>query len=866
MRTISVIFGLSILFLSPAGAEETAALPKVEFAAKPAVEKAGDAVKISFAASAPTDCEVAVLDGAGNVVRHLAAGLLGGKTPPPAPLEEGLAQSIEWDGKDDFGKLVDAAACTIRVRLGTSARLGKVLFSEPGIAFSPRAATVGPDGLVYVLEELGQAKTTFLLEAYTQEGKYVRTVMPYPADLPPERLAGLPRAKLPDGRWLPAVHQGAFRDLYPESTGMRPQRMPITSKGWILLVNSVRTHNAGARQAQRVLVVDPAGGTPRESYLGPLTSADKFPYGLCWLALSPDEKWIYTSGHLKDGSYDDGFKTPPQQVVCRVGWDDKEQPTPFIGELYKAGNDEAHLDAPRGIDTDAEGRIYVCDWGNDRVAVFDAGGKWVGKIDVEAPDQVAVERKSGAVYVLTATSGKKPEVSKLVKFPGIGKPTAAEVDVGFPYCTLSLNATDKGVDLWLARTFGESPQKKRGVEKVEDRDGKLSAPVEVIRHRGLPDVYQIGASPVSDDVFVHSYSEHLFARVDGASGEVKLLPSVKGHDLAVGPQGQVVTLSLTDYGKSLGDVQQYDREGQPLPFAGLGSNAIKGVPGSHWGHASTGSKGLCVAPNGDLVIVGPLEKAYGVWVYGPDGKAKPGPTVKGLSGADGSPQADLAGNLYVATAAKPADEVVPSVFDAKKPPTRFYPWIYGGVAKFPPAGGTLYYKNPDAKGAAWPPAGAEKMLKLVSNLRGTEAFADGALWCRGGFTVTPASNWSVSTCHCYTSRFGLDYYGRVFMPDVGRFGVQALDSAGNPLFFFGDYGNPDDAGAGGVGLGTREEAGSQVSGPAPRTSAPGTGRIPFAWPVAVSVGKNGVYVSDFINRRILRVDLVAAAEETAKVQ
>jgi hypothetical protein len=53
----------------------------------------------------------------------------------------------------------------------------------------------------------------------------------YPANLPSERLAGLQRIKMPDGRWLPAVHHAAFRDLYPESTGMLPQTLHVTSKG-----------------------------------------------------------------------------------------------------------------------------------------------------------------------------------------------------------------------------------------------------------------------------------------------------------------------------------------------------------------------------------------------------------------------------------------------------------------------------------------------------------------------------------------------------------------------------------------------------------------------------------------------------------
>jgi hypothetical protein len=172
--------------------------------------------------------------------------------------------------------------------------------------------------------------------------------------------------------------------------------------------------------------------------------------------------------------------------------------------------------------------------------------------------------------------------------------------------------------------------------------------------------------------------------------------------------------------------------------------------------------------------------------------------------------------------------------------------MYGSVIKFPPAGGSLYYKSPDAKPGQWPPAGAEKMMKLVSNLRGTEALADGALWSRGGFTVTPGSNWSVGGCGCYTSRFGLDYYGRAYMPDVGLFGVRVIDAAGNLLMTFGTYGNADS--------------------PASSSGTASPAEIPLAWPVAVSPGKSGVYVSDFINRRVVRVDLVPTAQELCEVK
>ncbi|MDD4892019.1 MAG: hypothetical protein PHU85_19025, partial [Phycisphaerae bacterium] len=395
MRHVLTALLYTVLTVAAAAAEPT-------FTAKPTARKAGDTVTIAFAVSTPTDVEVAVVDANGAVVRHLAAGALGegDKIAPPQPLKPGLSQELAWDGKDDLGKPVDGAA-KVRVRLGTQAKFGKVLFAEPGLGWSPRAARVGPDGLLYVLSEHAQTKSTFLLQAYSRDGKYVKTIMPYPADLPADRLKGLPRVKLADGRWLPAIGMSAFRDLYPESTGLRPQSMPITSKGRILLVNPTRTHNSGQRLAQHVLIVDTDGGTPTESYLGPITNAERRVAGLCWLAVSPDEKLIYSAGQQKESGYGEDLSTPVQHVVYRFGWDDKDAPKPFIGELYKAGADETHFNQPRGLDTDAEGRLYVCDYGNNRVAIFDREGKWAGKIAIDAPDQVAVDRKTGAVYVLT---------------------------------------------------------------------------------------------------------------------------------------------------------------------------------------------------------------------------------------------------------------------------------------------------------------------------------------------------------------------------------------------------------------------------------------------------------------------------------
>jgi len=115
MRQILALTALVLGGTAPAG--------EVSFSAKPTVTKDGDKVKIAFAVSAPTDVEVAVLDSAGMPVRHLAAGVLGGPTPPPEPLKAGLVQSLEWDLKDDAGKPAASGPFKVRVRAGMRAEL-----------------------------------------------------------------------------------------------------------------------------------------------------------------------------------------------------------------------------------------------------------------------------------------------------------------------------------------------------------------------------------------------------------------------------------------------------------------------------------------------------------------------------------------------------------------------------------------------------------------------------------------------------------------------------------------------------------------------------------------------------------------------
>ena len=78
------------------------------FVSKPTFIKNGNnsTWTITFQLNENCDVEVAIVDTVKTkIVRHLAAGVLGTNPPPPLSANS-LSQSIVWDGKDDFAKII----------------------------------------------------------------------------------------------------------------------------------------------------------------------------------------------------------------------------------------------------------------------------------------------------------------------------------------------------------------------------------------------------------------------------------------------------------------------------------------------------------------------------------------------------------------------------------------------------------------------------------------------------------------------------------------------------------------------------------------------------------------------------------------
>src|SRR5262249_36747756 len=173
----------------------------VEFAKVPQATRSGDTTTITFAVSAATDVEIAILDAKGNIVRHLAAGVLGGKNPPPAPLAAGLAQRLTWDGKNDLGEAAAGGPFQVRVRAGTSVGFGRFLGDSPytgSVVSMPYRAPVNGlvvDGegnlFVKMMSSVGSHGNSGLwpwhLRKFDRRGEYLSTLLPYPPSTPASR-------------------------------------------------------------------------------------------------------------------------------------------------------------------------------------------------------------------------------------------------------------------------------------------------------------------------------------------------------------------------------------------------------------------------------------------------------------------------------------------------------------------------------------------------------------------------------------------------------------------------------------------------------------------------------------------------------
>jgi hypothetical protein len=872
-----VTYTLCLCAFVPLCLLRAASAGEVSFTAKPTVTGDGDKTKITFTVSAPTDVEMAVLAADGRVVRHLVAGVLGGPNPPPEPLKAGLAQSIAWDGNDDSGKKAAGGPFKIRVRLGMSPQFDGFLLDNPDSLGPVLTAATGPKGSLYVFHADGTTGCghwgSNKIKVFSRDGHSQKVVMPFPADLPAERLKPLGVFQDKDGDLVPHIHHMLRFSFYPGTPWrMAGQAPAVDSTGriyWMVL-------------GPALAALDADGGVPADGVVGPrllpevkdLAMANEYRLGAGYpcLAVSGDDKFVYFAG-LKTG---DGKSYRDLPCVFRVDAAKRGPGEAFVGKPDQAGTEKELLTAPMGLAV-AGGKLYVADAAADRIAVFnEADRAYVGEIKVKAPRTIGVDPATGAVYVCSAETHKSPA---LVKFEGFA--TGKELyrvtlqqwpakwdPMGLHH--IAVDASAKPVRVWGIKNGWLQTGKIFCAEDAGDKFVLKDDPRDPAPWAEGP--RDLSIDRVRGELYVKSHTQSWY-RIEEKTG--KLLGSVQLQGLTGNPNRGTQLLAdaegkLNSYSWGGTGLQRFDRDGKPANWPGQQTHHLPVT-----GLMTYQLHNLAFLRPDELFVILPrvwkmkVEEPSNpptnnnttcVSVMGPDGKVKRTAVWQCYKGA--IVRLDAKGNIYLADMVKPEGRSFPEFFDGKiqPPPAQtgtgddryYYSYMYGSIIKFPPEGGAIWYRKDLPENAEGEPP-AELLAKPRVKVSAHDGYRtlvpaelQGALWYRFGFAPYSATSASCAlTCMCEGGGFDVDAYGRVFFPNTGQFRAEVVDTNNNPIAIFGKYGNQDSG------------------GPAAKVKKP---EVPLAWPLTVAVSDTHAYVADTLNRRVVKVRLAAAVEESVEVK
>jgi len=373
-----------------------------EFARRPTVTRSGDRVQIRFETKGFCDATVAVEDEKGRIIRHLASGVLGPNAPKPFQ-RDSTKQAIVWDGKNDQGAYVDEKdTLTIRVSLGLKPRFERTLYWSPYKRYGVMPIlAAAPEG-VYVCD----GKGVDLLRLFDHTGRYVRTVYPFPREKL-KAVKGLNWHDFPQGYRL------------PRKGGLYQHTLLTSGANWHSGNHAVsRNSNAATAMAVQggrlalafveVCRLATDGSSGGLTLRGPKTGlvirsvADgrDLDVGPSSMAFSPDGKTVYLTGYLwRTGSW---RRVPGcLHVVQKIDYERGTERIVFLGDPTKHGTDNAHFRVPTSVACDEQGRVYVADFLNDRVQVYDASGRHLKTIPTTRPAKVCIHRKTGEIWVFS---------------------------------------------------------------------------------------------------------------------------------------------------------------------------------------------------------------------------------------------------------------------------------------------------------------------------------------------------------------------------------------------------------------------------------------------------------------------------------
>lgn len=864
MKALGISLGIAVLASAFAGEVQFKSGPTAN---KGKVASGSETVKIEFAVSGKTDIEVAVLNAKGAVVRHLAAGVLGGEKNPPPPLKEGLSQSLNWDMKDDFGRPAKDGPFKIRVRAGAKAQFGRFIGEDPYTFGGMIGLACDEEGSVYIMGLGGtHNQRSRSLRVFDPDGRYLRELIPFPADLAPGTMKDVGSWDAHAKRW----HPRNASCLKPEFYNGGNRLISASTKNGLLFGDAVNLYQLrpdgsvpGKRFCTKRLMWE-----KRYHHWGGIAAA-----GRTCMAASPDGKYVYLSGIYWSREKFKKLLAPGR--IYRLNLAEPAATMQLFtkidvsrGNWKRGGADSGEPQAPtHGIDVDTKGRVYVCDRANDRVVVFDTDGKELFGVPVANPDCVDVIGDGGVMYVIRRLRvGYHKHQVALMKFVRPSPQAKPAATVNLPNTKvpgLAVSVRDGKTTIWVSGLPG-------GLTAFSDDGDAFSKKTTQYKRRKEPQVdwNRLAVDHDRDEIYVADGGNKIW-RYDGKTGKGGILRRGKtplaAVDVAVGYNG----LLYIRTGKGFsGPLERFTRDLKPAPFES-GNHVLSPYIYSRYGIGNC-EKGFGVGPKGECYIsflytwVG-----YGIGGFDGAGKAMAGSFLKGkfpamkpkerkrypaaLDGAvigpitdgSGGVRVDLQGNIYLGMAVRAKDQKIPAAY-AKD---RIYRAWTGSVVKFSPKGGAILgIKNSESKKPDAP------RIELAGTKGKAKVIAEGAMNIYYGISPFSGSGpgGNTSGCVCRVARFDVDRYGRVALPSAFAPTTLLYDNAGNLIAEIGAYWNFDSQ---------FKPAGS--NGRKPAVAVP---EIPVAWPSGTGFSENHLYINDTTNRRVVRVDWDYAAKRTCEIK
>jgi hypothetical protein len=867
-----------------------------EFTKKPSLARQGDRVTVSFETKGFCDVTVAVENAAGKIIRHLASGVLGPNAPEPFQRSR-KSQAVVWDGKDDQGEYVDDVRhVSVRVSLGLKPRFERTLYWHPkrrvGMHHSPRMVAQ-PEG-VYVYEGAGIES----IKLFNHEGKYVRTVYPFPADRV-ERVKGLGWSRFADGHRAPR-HIGWWGATYLKGG------IGVTHATWGTGAEGFAVRNGRiASISGTVCRMKTDGSTGGVSLYGPdiprrfgSKKPPRHVYVPKGVAFSPDGTWLYLTGDYvvtgSSGSYGPTMDWPAR--VYRMTYGSEKPPAVWLGD--KPGHGDKSFHRPADVAVDERGRVYVADHGNDRVQIFSPEGKLLKSLPVNGPSRLQFHHKTGDLYVFSWGMGvgmrvkRKPvkprlrvfapfqsdEPKQLFLLPlphkdgekegtwtrwGVGTIMGHATEGDHSPIQVALDSWTDPVTVWMVRDW---PRRRadwkcfnierfalhdRKLELLESWNRKVAAeivnwvPPHLFRQRMHVD-HRNGDLYLHQD-FKPDGEELLRIRPDTGHIETVKLP-VGAHDLAIDYRGHLLLRCNQLVGRFDLDTMRevpFDygerQRARLLPSSRRSKQLLSAlvIPGARTSWNFYG--GLGANPQGEIVVHTWSDvTAKGKARYKP--RIFPGRTSQGVIHVfdrHGKPVGlDIVGQGAAMGHGTQMDARGDIYFLHKS--NR----VYDGKDFFPLTGCLIKFERGKGRFLATRRA----VLPLPPELRPDIPPQLEGYWVKDVEWIYPAVGAArhSSPCQCWTSRFALDAFGRSFAPEVVRNQVAVLDTNGNLILHVGRYGNVDN----GVPLVKNDKLWTQE----PRPIGGDEVALMYACYTAVHSDRR-LFIADAGNGRILSVKL-----------